>query len=318
MRLLRLLYSVKLTVILLVLLTLVAVVGGVLPQGGAAEMYGRMLPAPFAGAVLLLGLDHTFSSPLFFILAGFFLLNLGACTVRRMGRQRRLNRKRRNIGPDMLHLGILVLAVGALITAAGRREQTVFFTPGEAATIGGEYRIEMTDFEYQRYESGAPKDWISTVRVERGGEPIREKVEIEVNEPLRIGPYTVYQVSHDRRPVARFSDGETRELRIIAGHRARLGGGTITFAAVPEGGGQEEPREGLFVLQEGAQRSSLRIAVGETLRGLELRSLASAPISGLKVARDPGYTVVLAGFALAALGLAVTYIGKIARLKEES
>lgn len=316
MRLLRSLSSVKFASVLLLLLALLAVAGGLLPQGGSAEMYYRILPGSVAAAVILLGLDHVFSSPLFYTAAGLFILNLGACTLERFGRQVKGRTRRRNFGPDLLHAGILVLAAGALLTAAGREERTFLLTPGGEAAIGDEYRIVLTDFDYQTYESGAPKDWISTVRVFRGDELLRENEQIEVNDPLRLGPFAVYQVRHAERPMARFSDGETRELRIIAGHRARLGDASILFAAVPKESGPS-PGEGVFMVRKEMQRSARRVAVGDELFGFELRSLETVHISGLKAVRDPGYRVVLAGFIIAALGLAVTYTGKIFVLRKE-
>ncbi|MDZ7794494.1 MAG: cytochrome c biogenesis protein ResB [Spirochaetia bacterium] len=317
MKLLRLLFSLRLAIVLLILITLLSVAGGVLPQGGSAEMYSRLLPAPVAGAVLLLGLDHAFSSPLFFAAAGLFLINLGACTVRRFTAQQKLRRAKRSVGPDLLHIGILVLAAGGVLTSVGREEQDFLLTSGEEHLIGGEYRIELSDFEYQRYEDGAPKDWISTVSVHRGGELLHERVEIEVNAPLRLGSYTLYQVRHAMRPVARFSDGEFRELRLIVGHPTEIDGATVQFAAVPEGAGSD-PEEGIFMIREGMKRTARRLAVGESLLGLKLRSIRTVHISGLQAVRDPGYTVVLVGFILASLGLAVTYVGKIVRIREEN
>ncbi len=317
MGLMRLLVSLRLTIVLLILVTLLSVAGGVLPQGGSAEMYSQLLPAPVAGAVLLLGLDHAFSSPLFFSAAGLFLINLGACTVRRFTAQRKLRRAKRSAGPDLLHIGILVLAAGGILTAAGREEHDFLLTPGEEHRIDGEYRIELRDFEYQRYEDGAPKDWISTVRVHRGGELLHEGVEIEVNAPLRLGTYTLYQVRHARRPVARFSDGKSRELRLIAGHRAEIDGATIQLAAVPEDAGSE-PKEGVFMIREGMKRTARRLAVGESVLGMELRSIRTVHISGLQAVRDPGYAVVLVGFIFAGLGLAFTYVGKIVRIRKDN
>jgi cytochrome c biogenesis protein ResB len=203
------------------------------------------------------------------------------------------------------------------MTAVGREERTLLFTPGEQRGIDEAYRVTLTDFEYQRYPSGAPKDWISQVRIHRNGELYREQVRIEVNDPLRLGPYTLYQVHHAHRPVARFTDGESREYRVIAGHWKELGDAQLLFAAVPEGSGEEIPH-GMFMLREGMKRSARRLAPGDRIFGLELKELEHRHISGLKVVRDPGYRLVLIGFVLAGLGLMLTYIVKIINVREDS
>lgn len=318
MRIVQLLYSVKLALVLIVLLILMAVIGGILPQGASAEGYYQMLPGPLAAAVLVLGLDHIFSSLPFLLVAALFLVNLTACTIRRFRGQLRSHlrgrRKQRNFGPDILHLGLIVLAVGGVLTAAGRQEHTFMLTPGDSHPVGEGYQVTLTDFEYQTYRSGAPKDWISTVRVQRGQELLHEAAEIEVNSPLRLGAYTLYQVRHARRPVARFSDGESRQLRLIAGQWQEVGDSAVLFAAVPKESG-DSPSEGVFVLRKGGHRSVRQLSPGESLSGMELRSLQTVDITGLKAVRDPGYHPVLAGFILAGIGLVLTYAGKIVQLR---
>ena len=149
---------------------------------------GRLVPGG-AGGMLFFYLPLT-----------LFFVNLAVCTVSRMlstlrsgGYGRTLGWLR--IGPDAVHLSLLLLIVAGVVSLQGRVEGVVELAPGQTVVVNNDYALTLEDFAALRYESGSPKAWISTVDVKYRGEVMREGVEIRVNDPLEVGRVTIYQSS---------------------------------------------------------------------------------------------------------------------------
>ena len=71
-------------------------------------------------------------------------------------------------GPDLVHLGLLILIAGGVITALGRQETTWSLAVGEDAALSSTYALHVLSLQYLKYDNGAPKEWTSTVRITRG------------------------------------------------------------------------------------------------------------------------------------------------------
>ena len=63
-----------------------------------------------------------------------------------------------------------MLIVGGMFSVVGRRESLVYMGKGDVIRLKGDYAVRLVAYEYQEYEDGRPKDWISTVEVHRNGE----------------------------------------------------------------------------------------------------------------------------------------------------
>ncbi len=137
---------------------------------------------------------------LFYLPLALFFFNLAVCTVSRVvktlrsgGYGGKLGWLR--VGPDVVHLSLLLLIVAGVVSLQSRVEGVVELAPGQTVVINRDYSLTLRDFTALRYESGAPKAWISTVDVKYHEEVVREGVEIRVNEPLEVGRVTIYQSS---------------------------------------------------------------------------------------------------------------------------
>ena len=98
-------------------------------------------------------------------------------------------------GPDIIHLGLLILVAGSILSASTRETVEVFAAEGDRIILPGEYELGIESFEFQTYTNGRPRDWITTVVLQ---EPIGgafSKHAIEVNHPLSVGNLKIYQSS---------------------------------------------------------------------------------------------------------------------------
>lgn len=320
-RIWRAVTSLWLAVALLAVLALGCVFATIVPQGLAAEEYVGRYPRLLALLVTGTGLSHYFTSWLFLVPGVGFFLNLLACTARRLSREARKRAGRRH-GPDLLHLGLLVLVVGSLVSFSRRQEGSVMLRVGDTVALPGSEVLTLRDFTDERYEDGRPKEWTSVVDVTRGGEPVAVARAIRVNSPLRVGSLTIYQASYGSVPEVELR-GDDGAIAVLAeGDTHRVGDLDVAFMAVESGGGAGSSRALLRVTDAGTGAgpgAGTSSAVGALVRvgpeGADVQGLRAvlrlAPAAGLEAVADPGFPLVLVGLALVAAGSALTFAQKL-------
>lgn len=159
-RLYAFLRSLRLAAVLLVILALLAVAGGVIPQGKPADFYFSTMPS-FARLVLRLGFDHLFTSRLFLLVVALFTTNLTVCTVHRLGGELSKPRTVRKHGPDLLHIGLILIIFGSMLTARTRTEHLYRVAEGHHIHLPDGQALYITSLRQERYESGRVRAWIT-------------------------------------------------------------------------------------------------------------------------------------------------------------
>jgi cytochrome c biogenesis protein len=240
-------------------------------------------------------------------------------------------------GVYTVHFSVVLLLVGGLIgsifgfdgfvnIAEGESVQRVQMRNSvETVTLGFEIRCE--DFDVSFYDTGAPKEFRSSLTILEQGRPVLKK-DIIVNDPLRYKGINIYQSSYGTLPsndvVVSFTSRKTGKV-----YTQKTGIGQTV--AIPE-------ELGTFVIK-GLQRSFKFKGheIGETLVGI-LTPLDGDPFeialplrfpsfdkmrkgnvliavvenvprfyTGLQVNRDPGVWVVYSGFILMIIGCYITF-----------
>jgi len=258
--------SIRLTIPLLVILTVAAAVGGIVPQAPNtpnAEFLYRSYGRFWHNIIKILLLDDVFHSWWFLSLMGLFSTNLIICTIRRLRRSirllsaplrplsqvseegaavagfhgrpleevreaaRRVLRRRRfrfreegeqllgerwrfsRLGPDLIHLGILIILVGGLLgifkfegyISLNETELGKVFPPCSVEQQGdciknADFAIRVDGFHAELYpDSMMYKDYWTTLTVIEDGREVKTK-QIEVNDPLTYKGITFYQTSY--------------------------------------------------------------------------------------------------------------------------
>ncbi len=271
----------------------------------------------------------------------------GFCIFAEKGRWTRL-------GVYIVHFSVVFLLMGGLIGSIFGFDGFVNIPEGETVQAvrlrsgGGEQPLEFAircdDFQVSFYETGAPKEYRSSLVILEEGEEVLQK-DIIVNDPLRYRGINIFQSSYGKIP------GDlkaTLEKGISLSFTSRASGMVYRETALvgkpvalPEGGGTFTVKELLPSYRFMGQQD-----LGETLVG----SLASPdggttevklPIrfsrfdkmrkdarfviavdevveeryyTGLQVTSDPGVPLVYAGFVLMILGCIVTFFMSHQRL----
>lgn len=303
--------SVKLAAFLIVLLAILSVVGGIIPQGRSEAFYLQKFPGQ-ATLILALRLDAIFTGRVFLILAALFTVNLTVCSFHRFTGELKKPRKNRRHGPDFLHIGLIVLVFGAMLTARTRTESILYLAKGQTGSLPDGTAITLTDLKEERYPDGRPKSWESSIALEGGAIAL-----VKVNSPLRLKGWTIYQQDWKSGARALFEDAAGMRFSLEQGARFAITGGSILFMDIR----REQPAEvgadeysgakALLLLEREGKRQVLSVGKGDPVGLFSFEGFEKESISGLKAVKDKGYPFVAAGFAMALFGLFLTYIRRL-------
>jgi cytochrome c biogenesis protein ResB len=297
-KLLKALRSVKLAIILIAYLAATGILATLAPQGPAAL---RGLFANFYG------------SPLFLVPAFLFFANLAACSADRFVRERRKGALRRH-GPDLLHLGLILLILGAVFGQVAKQGRPAWqgfarLAAGEAVALPNGKLLVVRALENQRYADGRPKDWISTVELSQDGRMLIPSYEIRVNHPLRMGALSIYQVSYGSERVLGLKSPSGAKRSLAAGESLAGGQTRLTLMSV-------DLETGIAVAREEGEQGSRTISLqaGSRVGDFIVEGAKEVELTGLQAVYDPSFPVIILALAMIGLGACITFARKIGDL----
>jgi len=301
--------SVKLAFVLIAYITVTSIVSTFIPQGKELAFYQQQYAPFIAWLITATKFTDFFRSILFLFPAFLFFVNLSVCSVARLVREFKPGVRKRRFGPDLIHLGLLLLIVGAVVTFTGRTEGSVYLGEGDHIGVPGDYTLRLESFETLTYDDGRPKDWISTVSVEKDGETIVSGFPIEVNKPLKIGKITIYQMSFSEEATLIVKDSEGAKYSVPINQLIQTTDGAFLFRSIESLGGSTNA---VFEKWEDHKiTGTKRVPLGGRIGEYVVEEMSRRDLTGLQAVTDPGYTPVLVALILIALGLCLTYAQKI-------
>lgn len=320
--------SMKLAIGLIAYLAIASGLATLVPQGLTDDAYRGMYPRLLAELVVQARFGAFFTSILFIIPAFAFFANLSACTVKRLARELGKKKGRRH-GPDVLHVGLVLLVLGGVWSFSGHKQGSVILAPGEGANLPDGSTLKLVDFRYDRYPDGRPKDWVSVVTIEKDGKALIEERQLRVNEPLRHAGLTFYQSTYQEAPALALVDASGHEMTLAQGEERFVGDTAYYFMAPESGAGgatagsaamgsaamgsapAAESGKAVVRVGSGAEAKTVRVGPGEQVGELRVVGLKPMFASGIEAVSDPGYPLVFAALLLIALGTAITFFQKI-------
>ena len=160
----KFLKSIKLAIVLISYITITSIIATLIPQGKEAAFYAQKYGVFLSWLIQSIGFDNFFKAFLFILPSTLFFLNLGVCAVDRLVKEFRGKMKKR-FGPDIIHVGLLLLIVGSMFTFLLREEGFMYMGVGEIIKLQKKYQLYLEDYKFLIYPDGRPKDWISTLSV---------------------------------------------------------------------------------------------------------------------------------------------------------
>lgn len=303
--------SAKLAVVLLIVIAIASILATLIPQNRELQFYYHTYPPAFTWLVLNTQFNIFFRSFFFLTTIVLFTVNLSVCAIDRIVKEFR-NKRRKRFGPDFIHIGLLILLAGAIVTFSGRREVFRFMANGDSLTLAGNFRIELKSFEFLTYDNGRPKDWISTVDVYHDDERIIDSFPIEVNKPLKVGRIEAFQSSYADEPRITLvaADGTVKKM----GPNKIVDTGNEVLVLYGIGNDADNPSQlaaQIEIWRDGEVTGSEIVVKDSQIAGLKVERIEVLPVTGLTFVLDPGFLPVLIGFILCIFGLILTYYQKI-------
>lgn len=245
-------------------------------------------------------------------------------------------------GADAVHLGLLIILCGGIISGiAGFRHNLVFSEGEEVSIPHAEFKLRLDKFETEYYPDRSVKDWKSTLTVIENNKPLLTK-SIEVNHPLSHRGLVFYQSSYGwnwENPkfeiwVKKKSDASfLKKLELRIGEKVGIGDGETQISLlhfVPDfiinekkeitTRSSEPNNPAVFI--DGWEKNE-KIFSGwifakfpdfarihsskETDLSFELKSFQESQYSVIQVARDPGASLIWLGSALLMVGFFLVF-----------
>ena len=99
-------------------------------------------------------------------------------------------------GSDAVHVGLLIILAGGVISGLTSRRAELGLRVGQTADVPhAAFQVRLDRFDTEYYPQGGVKDWKSTVTVIESGAPVLTRV-VEVNHPLTYKRFSFYQTSY--------------------------------------------------------------------------------------------------------------------------
>jgi hypothetical protein len=283
--------SVTLALILIAYLAITGIVASLVPQG--SNFYGSF----------------------FFLVPAFlFFANLSACSIDRLARELKKDKARH--GPDILHLGLILLVVGAVFGQAAKHSHPSWqgfarLAVGDAVELPDGKILALVALANERYADGRPKDWISTVEVRQGDRILIPSYKIRVNHPLRMGTLSFYQASFGaERVLELIGPGGTRRS-LAAGEHIDTVDGKLMLMSVDVEGGIATARE-----ENASGARTISLVAGSTIGAFTVEGAKEVELSGLEASYDSAYPIVIIALVIIVLGIFITFARKLGDSQE--
>jgi hypothetical protein len=285
---------VKLTLVLIGYLLLTGIAASFRSQGHESDFYGSLL---------------------FYIPAFLFFANLAACSADRFTRELKKGKARRH-GPDILHLGLILLLMGAVLGQAAKQSHPSWqgfarLGVGEAVELPNGKLLALKALDSERYADGRPKDWISTVEVSAAGKTILPTYRIRVNHPLRMGSLSIFQVSYGSERVLELIGSSGARRSLAAGEYIDSGEGKLMLMSVDLNSGIAIARA-----ESATGAKMISLTIGSKVGAFTVVRAKEVDLSGLQAVYDPAYPLVIVALMVAVLGVFITLFRKLGDIVE--
>jgi cytochrome c biogenesis protein len=96
-------------------------------------------------------------------------------------------------GSDVVHLGLLVILAGGIISGVSGIRANIKISEGQSVPVlNADFKLQLEKFKTEYWPNGSVKDWKSTLAVLENSNPVLTKT-VEVNHPLSYKGFVFYQ-----------------------------------------------------------------------------------------------------------------------------
>ncbi|WP_320676162.1 cytochrome c biogenesis protein ResB [Prochlorococcus sp. MIT 1300] len=225
------------------------------------------------------------------------------------------------IGPPLVHIGLVLLMIGAVWGAFGGQRVERFLAPGRSLELMNkegvsQLTLSLTDFNIERDPKGRPEQFRSKIELLETTKAKKSIKEVSVNHPLRFKGITVYQADWSLAAIT-LQIGRSPKLQLPLNKLPELGENVWGLVLPTRTDGSEPVVISLtneagpiqVFNPKGELLANLRPG-GEPaeINGIPLKVIQILPASGLLLKRDPGVPIVYLAFAITLTGGALSMV----------
>jgi cytochrome c biogenesis protein len=253
-------------------------------------------------------------------------------------------------GSDIVHLGLIIIIIGGIISGLGGFRTNLNFSEGETLPIPqADFMLRLDKFVTEFHPNGSVRDWKSTLTVVENGSDVLSKI-IEVNHPLSYKGFVFYQSGYGwdwENPTLEIwakknkNPDFLKKFELAVGEKAQLGEENIEItvlnfvpdfiigenneiatrslnpnnpAAYIEGWKAGEKIFSSWIFAKFPDFGRMHSDV-ETDLSFEFKDLKAAQYSGIQMARDPGVNFIWVGCTLLMVGLFMAFFWPTREIK---
>ena len=223
------------------------------------------------------------------------------------------------LGPILIHLGMIVLMIGATYGSLNGQTIEKFLAPGRSLDLLDKNKekvltIELQNFKIERDPQGRAEQYRSKVNIIDPNGNIEAK-EISVNYPLRYKGLTIYQAEWSLAALTIQFDNSPK-LQIPINSIPDLGE-QVWGAVLPTKKDGKDPilltvssEQGPVIIydENGKKLITLNTNKEAEVKGTLIKLINIIPSSGLLLKRDPGVPFVYTSFAIIIIGGSLSLI----------
>lgn len=208
--------------------------------------------------------------------------------------------------------GLIFGIKGSIILRKGETKDTIILRGNNQTELPLGFSILCNDFQVTHYDSGEPKDFMSSVTITDGNKTIEGT--IRVNHPLEYRGFRFYQATYGSSPKLLFTIGN-QKVTLKEKEVFRKSGATIMVVRYYDSIHAFGPGVLLtYADKDGETKTQWFLRDIEEMREhilgtttVRLDNITTDPYTGLQVSKDPGVYVVWAGFASILFGLYINF-----------
>ncbi len=219
------------------------------------------------------------------------------------------------LGPPLVHIGLVLLMIGAIWSATGGQKVERFLAPGRSFDLLNnnglnQLTITLKKFAIDRDPAGRPEQFRSKIQLSTPNDTQGHLHEISVNHPFRYKGMTIYQADWSVAAIT-LQIGNSPQLQLPVSSFPELGE-QIWGLVIPT---QPDGSKPVFLStsselgpvqifnSDGELLTSLRPGnKTKQINGIEMKIINIIPASGLLLKRDPGVPIVYSAFGTILVG----------------
>lgn len=288
----KFLRSIKFGIILLIVILIFSIFSSLIPQGLDENFYKVNYNKLIFTIIFFLNLNNFFNSIHFFLLIILLFFNLSFCTIPPLI----TNLKNKIIkGSELIHLGILIIIIGGIVTFFTRIEESKMFSIGGKIDMGNNKILEIENImdystEFILYENNKRKNSYT----------------LKVNHPLSINGINIYQTYYTEKSVLLLESNGKIEYIIEKDEFITKNNKKYIYKAFSN----EKNMVYLYEIKDN-QIINLELSIGNYIDNYLIKEVNTLKMSSLKFVKDYGVIVVLPGMICIVIGLVLVYIKRI-------